>query len=94
MSHLLHYSAVVAYIQATRGTTFLSSGHFLGAAVFGAVMYALMLRLGFAGERLRGVSVGIIGFAFTFAYAGRTARNWIFAPMLILVLVSLTVYFR
>ena len=94
VSHLLHYSAVVVYIQASRGTAFLGSAHFLIAAVFGAMMYALILRLGFGGEKFKSIPVGIIGFAFTFAYAGRTARNWIFAQMLLLVLVSLTVYFR
>jgi hypothetical protein len=94
VSHLVHYSAVVVYIQASRGTAFLSSAHFLIAAVFGVVMYTLMLRLGFTGERFRGLSVGIIGFAFTVAYGGRTARNWMFAPMLLLVLVSLIVYYR
>jgi hypothetical protein len=94
VSHLLHYSAVVVYIQASRGTAFLSSAHFLGAAMFGALMYALMLRLGFGNEKFKGVSVGILGIAFTFAYAGRTSRNWMFAPMLLIVLASLTVYFR
>jgi hypothetical protein len=94
LSHLLHYSAVVVYIQATRGTAFLGSAHFLIAATFGALMYALMLRLGSGKEKLHGVSVGVVGFAFAFAYVSRTMRNWMFAPMLILVLVALTAYYR
>jgi hypothetical protein len=94
VSHLLHYSAVVAYIQATRGTAFLGSAHFLIAATFGALMYALMLRLGFGKEKFHGVLVGVIGFAFTLAYVSRTMRNWMFAPLLILVLVALTAYYR
>jgi hypothetical protein len=94
VSHLLHYSAVLLYIQATRGTAFLGSAHFLGTATFGAAIYTLMLGLGAGREKFHGVSVGIIGFAFTFAYVSRTTRNWVFAPMLLLVLLSLLVYFR
>lgn len=94
LSHFLHYSAVVVYVQRTMGTAIFTSMHFVIAATFGAVMYALMVRLAIGDDKPHGVSIGVLGIAFTVAYVSRTARHWAFAPMLLLVLISLTAYYR
>jgi hypothetical protein len=96
LSHAIHYCVVFLYVRATQGPAFVSSGRFIGAMMFGALMYSLMLTLATApasplaelSRRRRiveAVAVYLLGFVFFMAYIFRLHRAPVLAPALVVL---------